>query len=203
MSYSINEDLNVVSTSKFIGVTAETCVDKNRFFDDFIIDFDKKFLDIIVRDSSGVTAKKRYFFPELGKGFIKDAETLKKEEQKLLKIIGNIAKEFFGDDYKSPAADSLIDLTSKVVNEIKLKLSDWKSREMWIKVVLDKNNFSTLPSYSPICRKASESKDDVLKYGLKVIPLFDKTVQTAITPTPDATQQEAQAPAAKKDDLPF
>jgi hypothetical protein len=181
--FVIDENSSEVGGSKFINVTPETCVAKNRFLVDIVVDTDAGFMDVFIKDRYEKTAKKRYYIPALGKSYIDTEERLKSETSKLVGILTNLSRTVCGEDYKSKPATTLNEFVSNVVGDIK-RTPGWNSKEYYFKVVLDKNNFPTLPGYSPVMKPATLTLDEVKAAGL-IVKENDKVVRTAtVTPTP-------------------
>jgi len=195
--YVIDENVSEVGGGKFIKVSAETCVDSGRFLDAIEFDAEKLFLDVLVKDATGKTAKKRYFLPKLGGMYTETQEKYDAKAKSIVSLITNISRTILGDDVKL-SGTSLEDLVSKAVTAI--KKTAFQNKEVWCKVILDAKNFPTLPNVSPVMYPATLTKEQVTAKGLRYTPgVYDKVVNSE-QPTPT---EEVPATKPKSDDLPF
>lgn len=199
MSYSISKRKGPMS------ITEDNAIDTGRFLNRVeyrCTDADVEFFTIEIIDREGFTARKSYFKPEIGKGFIKDEEELQKQQQKFSRVMKNLMFVLHGSDFETGQVSGFKEFCDIIRENITHSMM---KKEMRVKVVLDKDNRPTLPNYPLIFEDANVSPEDsklrILEYD-KVNPSvneeeFDKDSKPSTSTIPDLGTEE------KKDDLPF
>jgi len=167
----------------FIQVTKETAIAAGRFIKELsagTTDNGYEYLDVIVEDDKEASAKKRYFKPVMG-DILKTKVELENAESKFSRVVANISRRFLGESYTLPKMPTFLEFVNKIIADIGDK---YKDVELRVKVVLDKNNFPTLPNYAPIFELASVPQGES---KLKIAS-FDKVESTgrASTVEPDS-----------------
>ena len=127
----VNEE-NAISTGRYIKNIEYRKTDK------------AEFITIEVRDEAGATARKSYFPPKIGTGFVQTKEQLEKEQNKFNRVMSNLTNVLISPSYETGTVDSFEEFCNKVINDIGKSYYD---KELRIKLVLDKKNFPTLPNY--------------------------------------------------------
>ncbi len=197
-------------TDKFLNVTPETCI--NWTEPRFLVSLElvqepgkNAFLEVVVKDSEGRIASRRYFEPKMG-GHVDTAEKLDKKAAQFNRIAMNIARRYLSKTYFVPNSTSFADFCTKLIADV--TATDYATKPVRCMVVYNDGGYPTLRGFSPIFEDMSVPKEESL---LKVNPRFD-TVARPVMPRPDAespnssfTDISAQAPAAQEgaDDLPF
>jgi hypothetical protein len=164
-----------------------------------------EFLTIEVRDGAGNTARKSYFPPIIGKGFIKNKEDQEKEITKLNRVIKNLTTVFLGKDYETGPVSSFEGFCNKVIADLG---KVYYNRELRVKLVYDKQNRPTLPTYPPTFEDPTLISDNDTKLVItqwdkveatEVVMDTDKTPEIELKGTTDTIAEQKK----DEDDLPF
>jgi len=166
----INKD-NAISRGRFINKLEYRKTDK------------AEFLVIEVRDRDGNTARRTYFPPKLGL-YIKDAEQLKKEENKFNRTMENLTKVLLSPSYETGEVATFEEFCKKVIADIGKSYYD---RELRIKLVYDSKNRVTLPNYPVMFEDPAIVSDDNTKMQ---ITQWDKVEPTEIKMDEDKKEEE-------------
>lgn len=183
--------------SKFIPINSEEdSIQENRYLKELEVgenDQDGQavsYFQVVVRDSEDRTANKRYFEPRIDGRFINTEEDLAKADQKLLKVLANLIRRFKGDQAETPQVSNWKDMftqTKRIIEET----SGWEKVNLRVKVILNKDDFPTLPGYAPIFENATTPKSES---KLKVMPEYnDRVVKNNDTSSPDSDLAAAPA----------
>lgn len=156
-----------VNEFNYISVTKETAIQENIFFEDFKVENwegkEEAYLEVTVRNAQGQTCNRRYSTPKIDGTYVKDAEGLKKANDKMLKICKNITTKVLGDAASIKGKD-FKELWINMITAIKAKPG-------WNKVALravfnhDKSGYTKLRAFSPIFELMTVPKD---QSGLKL-----------------------------------
>lgn len=154
-----------------------------------------EYLTIEVRDKAGNTARKSYFPPKIGSGFVQTTEQLEKEQHKFNRTIENLTSVLLSPSYETGPVATFAEFCNRVISDIGKSYFD---KELRIKLVLDKKNYPTLPAWPIIFEDPSVVSDTATKMK---ITQWDKVEATAIEMDKEDTASD------KKDDdlsdLPF
>lgn len=151
-----------------------------------------EFLTIEVIDKDGMTARKSYFPPQLGKGYVKTKEDFDKEQNKFNRVMKNVTSVLLSSDYETGVVDSFESFCNKVISDIG---KSYYNKELRIKLVYDKKNFPTLPAWPTMFEDPTKIADSDTKM---TITQYDKVEPTVLEMDIDTTP--ASVPE-KKDDL--
>ena len=183
-SYGFDENTSEVGGSKFIDVTPETAIAEGRFVKEIKFveaEGDKNaYFEVVVEDKFGKTANKRWYEPNVDGTYVKNEADLKKAVEKFNKVIANLSRRFLGESYKPQGVTDFKSLCNIVIRDIGEK---YANKELRIKVILNKDDFPTLPAYAPIFEDitvpANQTKLQITKY--------DNVVSANIKPDADPT----------------
>lgn len=154
-----------------------------------------EYLTIEVRDKAGNTARKSYFPPKIGSGFVQTTEQLEKEQHKFNRTIENLTSVLLSPSYETGPVATFEEFCNRIISDIGKSYFD---KELRIKLVLDKKNYPTLPAWPIIFEDPSVVSDTATKMK---ITQWDKVEATAIEMDKEDTASD------KKDDdlsdLPF
>lgn len=185
MSIGFNEETPEGSQSKFIDVTPEKSIAGGRFLNDISVSDAESgdcYLNVEIRDKDNKTANRRFYEPKIG-GFVKNEDDLKKAQNKIVGIGANIVRRYKGEQASISGANWR-EFFNNIVTAVK-NTSDWDKKEIRAKVVLNKDNFPTLPGYPPIFEDisipTSESKLRLTEY--------DNVVKAPVRPDVDTTEE--------------
>jgi len=175
----INKD-NAISRGRFISKIEYRKTDK------------AEFLTIEIKDNAGNTARRSYFPPKLGV-YIKDAEQLKKEENKFNRTMEDLTKVLLSPNYETGEVATFEEFCNKIIADIGKSYYD---KELRVKLVYDKKNRPTLPNYPVMFEDPTIVSDNNTKMQ---ITQWDKVEPTEVKMDEDIKEDE------KKDDdgLPF
>ena len=174
----INKD-NAISRGRFISKIEYRKTDK------------AEFLTIEIKDNAGNTARRSYFPPKLGV-YIKDAEQLKKEENKFNRTMEDLTKVLLSPNYETGEVATFEEFCNKIIADIGKSYYD---KELRIKLVYDKKNRPTLPNYPVMFEDPTIVSDNNTKMQ---ITQWDKVEPTEVKMDEDVKEDEK-----KDDDLPF
>ena len=149
-----------------------------------------EYFRIEVVDKSGNYARKSYFAPVIGQGFIKTEEDLVKEQDKFNRVMRNLTNVFLGPKYETGEVNSFENFCKKVIADIG---KSYYEKELRVKCVYDGKNRPTLPNFPTIFEDPSIISDDDTKMK---ITQWDKVETTAV-------EMDAETPITKTDDIPF
>lgn len=188
-----------VKKAALIAVTKDNAIATGRYIKN--IEYRKtdkaEFLTIEVKDEAGATARKSYFPPKIGTGFVQTKADLEKEQNKFNRVITNLTGVLIGPGYETGTVDSFEEFCNKVITDIG---KNYYEKELRIKLVLDKKNFPTLPNYpimfeDPTLVKESETRMKITQW--------DKLVPTEIKMDEDKKDDLPKLKADDDDGLPF
>ena len=198
------ETQETTSNSKFIQVTPETAIATGRFIKEMKFEENggNPYFEIIVSNKEDQTANRRYYEPKIDGTYVQDEAGLKKAAAKFNGVMANIARRFLGDAYVTQGVTSFESLCKKVIADIGTKHIN---KELRVKVILNKENYPTLPGYSPIFENIETNPSK-----LKIDPKFDNVVSTfgtasAVKPDDDFQTETYNMPEtqASEGDMPF
>lgn len=188
MKLGFDGNTSIESTGgKYINITPENAVSKGRFIKELSFNSEDNYLEVVIENSEGQTASKRYYTPQKG-GFIKTDEDLEKATTKLVKIIANIVRLYCPKDtaIEGETFKELCEASIKKINEVNPEFS---KKELWVKLIYNNKDFTTLPGYAPIALPASLSEEEVKKYGLVIRPEYNDVVEKApVVPDTDVKE---------------
>jgi hypothetical protein len=195
-NYGFDESTVESSGSKFIQVTPETAIATGRFIKELKFEENEgnPYIEISVVNVQGQTANRRYYAPKIDGTYTKTEEDLKKAVVKFNSLMANLSRRFLGESYKPAGVADFSSLCKVIIKDIGTK---YVNKELRVKVILNKDNFPTLPAYAPVF-------EDVATVPSKlVINKVDNVVSTYKKPdaTPD-TDSQGGVPATDPD-LPF
>jgi len=116
-----------------------------------------EFLTIEVRDKDGNTARKSYFPPKLGSGFVQTKELLEKEERKLNGVMTNLTEVLISKKYETGPVSSFEEFCKKIIADVGKAYYD---KELRIKLIYDSKNRPTLPAFPLIFEDPSLVSDE-------------------------------------------
>jgi len=158
------------SSSNFIQVDVTSAIAAGRFIKDLSIgkgESGNPYFEVTIVDRTGATAARRYFEPTIDGNYIKDQKDLDKTVKKLNAVIANLARRFRGETYVTAPTDSFESYIQAVIKDIK-SVTGWDKKELRIKVILNTQDYPTLPSYAPIFEDAAvplaESKLKITRF---------------------------------------
>ena len=167
--YGVNQNTSE-STSNFIQVDLVSAIATGRFIKELSIgkgESGNPYFEVVVVDKTGATANRRYFEPAIDGNYVKDQKDLQKAVAKLNGVIANLARKFRGEDYVTTGTDSFESYIQTVIKDIK-SVAGWEKKELRIKLILNTQDYPTLPSYAPIFEDAAlplaESKIRITRY---------------------------------------
>ena len=176
-----------------IVITKDNAIARGRFISK--IEYRKtdkaEFLTIEIKDSAGNTARRSYFPPKLGI-YIKDAEQLKKEENKFNKTMEDLTKVLLSPNYETGEVATFEEFCNKIIADIGKSYYD---KELRVKLVYDKKNRPTLPNYPVMFEDPTIVSDSNTKMQ---ITQWDK-----VEPTEVEMDEDKKDDSKKEDDLPF
>lgn len=183
-----------------IEITKENAIAKGRYVSN--IEYRKtdsgvEFLSISVTDKDGRTAKRSYFPPKLGVGFINSQEIFAREEGKLNRVLENVTKVFLGNSYETGPVSSFEEFCKKVITDIG---KSYSNKELRIKLVYDSKNRSSLPGYAPIFEDPAVISDDATALKINV---RDRVEKIEVAMDKDDGLEISKPKAEDEDDLPF
>ena len=157
-----------------------------------------EFLTIEVIDKNGMTARKSYFPPQLGKGFVKTQEDFDKEQSKFNRVMKNLTNVLLTSDYETGEVASFEQFCNKVISDIG---KSYYSKELRIKLVYDKKNWPTLPAWPTMFEDPTKISDADSKM---TITQWDKVEPTVVEMDADVKPEDIPPlPKKTEDDLPF
>lgn len=145
------------------------------------------YLGVEETDAEEKKINKRFYEPRMG-SYVKTDADLKKAVIKFNKVLANLARKFLGEQYTMQGA-SFQEVCEKVITDIGNKYVGVKLRT---KVILNTNNFPTLPGYAPIWELMTVPLKDT-KLG---ITSYDKVVPDLSTNADTDSPGNAVAPKA-------
>jgi hypothetical protein len=188
----INESTSEIGGGKYINIDPETAISEGRYLKSLEVgklDNGNCYLDVVIRDNQDKIANRRYFEPSMG-GWVDSEEKLKKETNKLIKVITNLIRRFRGNTAKVSG-----NTWEEVFNNVKALITGtpgWQALEMRVKLILKEVDINgdtvylpTLPGYAPIFEDTSVS---IEKSALKINKNLSNeivSVPTAVSITPD------------------
>lgn len=193
VKYGISKDTVEIGGGKFIQVDRTTAISTGRYLENIeygVTDNGNKFIEVTVREKDGKTASRKYFEPTIDGNYVKTEEELEKVGNKFNTLMANLTRRFLGDNYVVENVSSFEEYCKRIAADIK-RVPGWDKKEMRVKVVLNKDDYPTLPGYAPAFEDASvplaESK---LKIGQ-----YDKVESDNVTPDADtnaATEEDLE-----------
>lgn len=185
------ETTETTEGGKFIRVVdEESAIQEGRFIESIEVGDaanGNAYLQVNIVDKEGKTANKRFFEPSLGQ-YIESDEALDKADQKLIKVVANLLRRFRGEGVSTPTLGSWKEMFEHVKKEVE-GTTGWQNKELRIKLILNKEDFPTLPGYAPIFEDISVPKD---QSKLKIEPDFNDRVTKKEAPAPSS--EGANAP---------
>jgi hypothetical protein len=173
-------------------ITKDNAISKGRFISN--LEYNKtdkaEYFRIEVIDKSGDYARKSYFAPKLGSGFIKTDEDLVKEQDKFNRVMRNLTNVFLGATYETGEVSSFETFCKKVIADIG---KSYYSKELRVKCVYDAKNRPTLPNFPTMFEDPIAISDDNTK--MKVTQ-WDKVEPTEVV-------MDEESVGVKTDDIPF
>ena len=184
-----------------IVITKENAISRNRYIKN--IEYRKtdkaEFLTIEVRDKDGNTARKSFFPPKIGVGFIQTKETLEKEEAKFNRVMSNLTEVLLSRKYETGPVASFEEFCKKIIGDIGKSYYD---KELRIKLVYDSKNRPTLPNFPIMFEDPSIVSDNNTRMK---ITQWDKVEPVEIKMDEDKKSDTTTPGFGSKsdDDLPF
>lgn len=175
-------------------ITSENAISEGRYLSR--IEFRKsekaKWLLLEVRDKDGGVARRSYYEPKLGSGFIKTEEILAKEQAKFSGVVQSLIRAMLSDNYETGKIDSFEEFCLKIQHDIPESLFN---KELRVKCIYDKNNNPSLPTFGVVFEDPTRVPID--KSRLK---LSERDSVTKIEVDPETIPDTAPV---NKDNLPF
>ena len=175
-----------------IVINKDNAISKGRYISN--IEYRKtdkaEFITIEVIDKAGMFARKSYFPPKIGMGFVKTQEEFDKEQQKFNRVMKNLTNVFLGKEYETGEVASFEAFCNKIISDLG---KSYYNNELRVKLVYDKKNWPTLPNYPTIFEDPTQVSDADSKM---VIGQYDKVEPTVVE------MDEDKKPDEKVDDLP-
>jgi hypothetical protein len=179
---SINKD-NAISRGRYVSNIEYHKTDK------------AEYLVVEVIDKSGNYARRSYFEPKIGGGYIKTEEDLKKEQDKFNRVMKNLTTVFLGSSYETGEVASFEGFCKKVIADIG---KSYNNKEVRAKIVYDGKNRPTLPNFPIMFEDPAVVSDDDTKMR---ITQWDKVELTVVEmdedPVPTTNVKSSY------DDIPF
>jgi len=149
MGYEINNSTERKAV-KPMEITRDNAISTGRFLNR--LEYHKtdtsEYLLIEVVDKSGAFARKHYFKPEIGRGFVKTAEDLKKEEEKIVGVVRSLTIAMLPDNYSTGNVDTFEQFVMKVISDIPKSMY---SKELRVKCIYDKRKmYASLPPFGVV-----------------------------------------------------
>lgn len=184
-----------------IEITKENAISRGRFINR--IEYRKtdkaEFCTIEVIDKEGKTARKSYFPPKIGVGFVKNQEDFDKEQGKLNRTMKNLTNVLLTKDYETGSVSTFAEFVNRIISDIG---KAYANKELRIKLVYDSKNRPTLPNYPTMFEDPTLISDADSKM---VLTQWDKVKPTDIPMDEDKKPDVELKGSEKKeeDDLPF
>jgi len=190
MSYEVRKG----GAYKPMVITSENAISEGRYLSR--IEFRKtdkaKWLLLEVRDKDGGVARKSYFEPKLGSGFVTTQEILNKEQGKFSGVLQSLVRAMLADGYETGKIESFDEFCLKVQHDIPESLFN---KELRVKCIYDKSGNPTLPSFGVVFEDPIRVPKD--KSRMKVT---ERDIVAKIEVDPDTIPPTSPV---NKDDLPF
>lgn len=188
-----------------IVINKDNAISKGRYINN--IEYRKtdkaEFLTIEVIDKAGMTARKSFFPPKMGSGYVKTKEDFEKEQSKFNRVMKNLTNVLLSPDYETGEVATFEAFCNKVISDIG---KSYYQKELRIKLVYDKKNWPTLPNYPTMFEDPTKVSDGESKM---VLSQYDKIEPTVLEmdedKKPEAVKDDLDMPPKKDDlsDLPF
>ncbi len=175
-------------------ITSENAISEGRYLSR--IEFRKtdkaKWLLLEVRDKEGGVARKSYFEPKLGSGFIKTDADFVKEQGKFSSVLQSLVRAMLSDGYETGKIESFDEFCLKVQKDIPEALFN---KELRVKCIYDKSGNPTLPTFGVVFEDPIRIPKD--KSRMKIT---ERDVVAKIEVDPETIPNTSPV---NKDDLPF
>lgn len=183
---------NAISTGRHLNRLSYNKSEKAEWF----------FIEVI--DDSGNWARKSYFKPALGKGFIKTQEDLDKEEGKFSSVIQSLTSAILPEGYTTGKVDSFKDFCEKIMADIPRSMY---TKNLRVKCIYDKKIGSpTLPAFGVVFEDPSKVTDANSKMSIHPKDLVEPIAMDADPSTTNSSLSLEDLPTKGEltvDDLPF
>jgi hypothetical protein len=185
-----------------IEITKENAIARGRFINR--VEYRKtdkgEFCAIEVIDKAGNTARKSYFPPKIGVGFVKTQADFDKEQGKFNRTMKNLTNVLLGKDYETGNVSTFEEFCNRIISDIG---KVYINKELRIKLVYNSKNLPTLPAYPTMFEDPTLISDADTKMTLTQ---WDKVEKTEIPMDEDKKPDIELKGSEKKvddDDLPF
>jgi hypothetical protein len=185
-----------------IVVTKENAISRGRYINK--LEYRKtdkaEWLNIEIVDKDGYTAKKSYFPPnKIGSMYVPDKAAFDKELDKFNRTMKNLTNVLLTPSYETGPVATFGEFCNKIISDIG---KSYYKKELRVKLVYDKKNRPTLPTWPTMFEDPSLISDDNTK--MKVTE-WDKVTPVAIAMDQDKKDDGIDLPKSKKTDdgLPF
>lgn len=190
MSYEVRKG----GAYKPMVITSENAISEGRFLSR--IEFRKtdkaKWLLLEVRDKDGGVARKSYFEPKLGSGFVTTGEILAKEQGKFSGVMQSLVRAMLSDSYTTDKIESFDEFCLKIQHDIPESLFN---KELRVKCIYDKSGNPTLPAFGVVFEDPTRVPKDKTRMRIS-----DKDIVTKVEVDPETIPDTSPV---HKDDLPF
>jgi hypothetical protein len=180
-----------------IVINKDNAISKGRYINN--IEYRKtdkaEFLTIEVIDKAGMTARKSFFPPKMGTGFVKTQADFEKEQGKFNRVMKNLTNVLLSTDYETGEVATFEAFCNKIISDIG---KSYYNKELRIKLVYDKKNWPTLPNYPTMFEDPTKVSDGESKMTLTQ---WDKVEPTVVEMDKDVPITEVKKEV--DDGLPF
>lgn len=162
------------------------------------------FIEVI--DDAGNWARKQYFKPVLGRGFVKTKEDLDKEEGKFSSVVQSLTNAILPEGYTTGKVDSFKDFCEKIMADIPRSMY---TKNLRVKCIYDKKTgLPTLPAFGVVFEDPSRVTDQDSRMSVHPKDLVEpiKMDEDPLKPEENKVLNLEDLPSKNEagiDDLPF